>query len=210
MDESGLRERKKRETRQRISDVATGLFVARGFDNVTVAEIAEAANVSKMTVFNYFPRKEELYFDRGEEAAELLHEAIHGRAPGVSMINALRALMLRLLEMRHPLSALRDGINQFWQVVVDSPNLQAAVREMVGQLENQLAAEFAAVTGAAPTDPMPALAGGLVITTMRTLYQHLVRRLMAGERADDLYPEQVALVNRTFDMLEAAIGAEFG
>ncbi|HEX4224876.1 MAG TPA: TetR/AcrR family transcriptional regulator, partial [Pseudonocardiaceae bacterium] len=53
MDELGLRERKKRETRQRISNVATSLFMARGFDNVTVAEIAEAANVSKMTVFNY-------------------------------------------------------------------------------------------------------------------------------------------------------------
>jgi AcrR family transcriptional regulator len=206
MDEPGLRERKKRETRQRISNVATGLFMARGFDNVTVAEIAEAANVSKMTVFNYFPRKEELYFDRGEEATELLHEAIHGRAPGESVINALRALMQRLLEQRHPLGALRDGITLFWQVVEDSPTLQAGAREMVGRLETRLAAEFAAISGMEPTDPLPSLAAALVVATQRTLYQHVARRLMAGERADDIYPDQVALVNQAFDMLEAAIG----
>ena len=60
----GRRERKKRETRTRISDIATGLFLARGFDAVTIAEIAEAADVSVNTVYNYFPAKEDLFFDR--------------------------------------------------------------------------------------------------------------------------------------------------
>ncbi len=210
MDEPSLRERKKRETRQRISDVATSLFATRGFDNVTVAEVAEAANVSKMTVFNYFPRKEELFFDRNEEVTELLHAAIRDRAPGVSVVNALRALMLRLTEQRHPLSGLREGVNRFWQVVADSPTLRAHIRELVEQLDNELATEFAAVAKAEPGDPMPALAAGLVVATMRTLYQHAMRGLMTGERADDLYPAQVALVNRAFDMLEAAIGDQLG
>ena len=71
-DQQGLRERKKRATHQAISNVATGLFLERGFDEVTVAEIAEAANVAKMTVFNYFPRKEDLFFDREEEGRVLL------------------------------------------------------------------------------------------------------------------------------------------
>src|ERR1700712_5361728 len=75
--ELGLRERKKRETRQHLSDIATGLFYERGFDAVSVAEVADAAGVSKMTVFNYFPRKEDLFFDRGPELAELFSEAIH-------------------------------------------------------------------------------------------------------------------------------------
>jgi hypothetical protein len=57
-----------------------------------------------------------------------------------------------------------------------------------------------------PTDPLPSLAAALVVATQRTLYQHVARRLMAGERADDIYPDQVALVNQAFDMLEAAIG----
>lgn len=210
MDELGLRERKKRETRQRISNVATSLFLARGFDNVTVAEVAEAANVSKMTVFNYFPRKEELYFDRGAEAVELLHATINDRAPGESVIGALRGLMIRLTEQRHPLSALLDTITQFVQTVQDSPALQAGALEMVNGLESHLAAEFAEVTGGKPTDPLPALAAALVIATMRVLYQHATRRLLAGERADDIHPDQIALVNRAFDMLEAAIGDQLG
>ena len=65
---SGLRERRKQETRQAISDIATLMFVDRGFDEVTIAAIADAAGVSKMTVTNHFPRKEDLVFDRVEEA----------------------------------------------------------------------------------------------------------------------------------------------
>jgi AcrR family transcriptional regulator len=210
MDELGLRERKKRETRQRISNVATSLFIARGFDNVTVAEIAEAANVSKMTVFNYFPRKEELYFDRGAEAAELLHAAITARAPGESVIEALRGLMIRLTEQRHPLGALLDTITRFVRTVQDSPSLQTAALEMVNEAENHLAGEFAELTGEQPTDPVPALAAALVIATMRVVYQHATRRLLAGERADDIYPDQIALINRAFDMLAAAIGDQIG
>src|ERR1700704_685210 len=103
-EEPGLRERKKRETRQRISDVATLMFATRGFDDVTVAEVAAAANVSKMTVFNYFPRKEDLLFDRTDEAVALLTGAIKERQPGDSFVSALRGLLLDLLERQHPLS----------------------------------------------------------------------------------------------------------
>jgi AcrR family transcriptional regulator len=206
MDETSLRERKKRETRQRISNVATGLFMARGFDNVTVAEIAEAANVSKMTVFNYFPRKEELFFDRGVEAVELLGTAIRDRGDGESAINALRTLMLRLTEQRHALSALLDTIGPFIQVVLDCPALQAGALQMVNELETHLAEEFAQITGDKPGDALPALASALVVATIRTLYQHATRRLLAGERADDIYPDQVALINKAFDMLAAAFG----
>ena len=206
MDEPSLRERKKRETRRRISNVATGLFMARGFDNVTVMEIAEAANVSKMTVFNYFPRKEELFFDRGPEAVEFLDAAIHDRAPGESVVDALRQLMLRLTEQRHPLSALLDTIGPFIKVVQDSSTLQAGALQLINELETHLAGEFAEITGDAPTDPLAALAAALVIATLRALYQHATRRLLAGERADDIYPDQIALINRAFDMLAAAIG----
>lgn len=206
MNEPSLRERKKQETRRRISNVATGLFMARGFDNVTVAEIAEAANVSKMTVFNYFPRKEELFFDRGPEAVDLLDSAIRDRAPGESVINALRGLLLRLTEQRHALSALLDTIGPFVQVVQDSPALQAGALQLVNDLETHLAAEFAEVTSGKPTDPLPALAAGLVVAIIRTLYQHATRRILSGEPAEEIYPDQIALVNKAFDMLDAAIG----
>src|SRR4051794_37232709 len=64
---TGLRAFKKARTRLAISDVATRLFVEHGFEHVTVAQIAEAAEVSTKTVFNYFTSKEELFFDRAED-----------------------------------------------------------------------------------------------------------------------------------------------
>ena len=103
-----LRERKKRLTRQHISDIATRLFVLRGFDTVTVAEIADAAAVSKMTVFNYFPRKEDLFFDRGPEAVAVLTATIRERATDETPIGALRRVLSRLAEQGHPLGGVGD------------------------------------------------------------------------------------------------------
>jgi AcrR family transcriptional regulator len=76
---AGLRERKKHRARQRISNVATALFLAEGFDNVTVARIAEASEVSEQTVFNYFPTKESMFFDRSESNVEALADAVRRR-----------------------------------------------------------------------------------------------------------------------------------
>ena len=86
----GLRERHKQETRQAISDTATQMFVARGFDEVTIAQVADAAGVAKMTVTNYFPRKEDLVFDRAEAVERHLADVIAARAPGESMLAAIR------------------------------------------------------------------------------------------------------------------------
>src|SRR6187551_1438780 len=98
-----LRESKKRETRQRLSDIATGLFHARGFDAVTLDEIATAAQVSKMTVFNYFARKEDLMLDRQDDLRLVFFcEAIRARPKGQSPIAALRALVDRLRDEKHP------------------------------------------------------------------------------------------------------------
>src|SRR5262245_12374023 len=86
----GLRERRKQETRQAISDIATRLFAARGFDEVTIAQVADAAGVAKMTVTNYFPRKEDLVFDRAGAVIRHLAEVIAARAPSESMLAAIR------------------------------------------------------------------------------------------------------------------------
>ena len=80
----GLRERKKRQTRQHISDIATGLFLERGFVTVTIAEVAEAADVSVNTVYNYFPAKEDLFFDRSEGIVDRLSRCVRGRGAGAS------------------------------------------------------------------------------------------------------------------------------
>src|ERR1700746_1942671 len=87
---TGLRERRKQETRQAISDIATRMFVERGFDEVTISQVADAAGVSKMTVTNYFPRKEDLVFDRAEETIRGLADAAAARAPGESLRATIR------------------------------------------------------------------------------------------------------------------------
>jgi AcrR family transcriptional regulator len=91
--EPGLRERKKARTRQAISDTATGLFIEHGFEQVTVAQIAAAADVSIKTVFNYFSSKEELFFDRADELLHGLERTIAERPPGTTVTEALHALM---------------------------------------------------------------------------------------------------------------------
>jgi AcrR family transcriptional regulator len=124
-----LRESKKRETRQRISAVATGLFFARGFDAVTVEEIAAAANVSKVTVFNYFARKEDLFLDREDEVKLFLREALGERPKGQSPIDALRGLVDRLGEQKHPFARIDRQTVDWWRVVAASPSLEARLRE---------------------------------------------------------------------------------
>src|SRR5438270_1502141 len=88
----GLRESKKLRIRQEIADQAMQLFVARGFDHVTVAEVAAAADVSQKTVFNYFPTKEDLFFDEVPAREAALVEAIRARRPGETIVAALRRM----------------------------------------------------------------------------------------------------------------------
>jgi AcrR family transcriptional regulator len=90
---SGLRASNKARTRLAISDVATRLFIERGFENVTVAEIAEAAQVSVKTVFNYFASKEELFFDRADDVRDAMLGAMRGRPEGTTALEALRVLL---------------------------------------------------------------------------------------------------------------------
>jgi AcrR family transcriptional regulator len=86
---AGLRAWKKERTRLAISDVATSLFMRDGFEAVTVAQIAAAAEVSVKTVFNYFPSKEDLFFDRADEVVDALAAAIVDRPAGTTIVQAL-------------------------------------------------------------------------------------------------------------------------
>ncbi|MFG2947616.1 TetR/AcrR family transcriptional regulator [Streptomyces adustus] len=199
---SSLRERKKRATRQRISDLATALFVERGFDRVTVAEIARAADVSAMTVFNHFPRKEDLFLDRIPEAVELFTEAVRRRGPGESPLAALRRLVLTLLEQHHPLSAVGDRFPGFWRIVLDSPALRARAREGVEEVEEALAAVLAET---APDLADPRLVAALTVAAYRTVYLTSATRLLAGERAADITDDHRARVDAAFDALERAV-----
>ena len=139
-----LRESKKRETRQRISDVATALFFERGFEAVTVDEIAAAAKVSKMTVFNYFARKEELMLDREDDLKLLpFRQALRDRPAGQSPVDALRTTIDALSRQKHPLCAINSQAVNWWRVLTASPSLQARLRELGDEAAEGLATELA-------------------------------------------------------------------
>src|ERR1700735_3734129 len=139
---TGLRERKKRETRQQISDVATALFAQRGFEAVTISEVAEAAEVAKMTVTNYFPRKEDLVFDRAGAIVRSLADALSGREDGQSILAAIR----RDYAERAARADVTLGLSsaQFAGMITASSVLAARNREMLEQAERALGDAIAA------------------------------------------------------------------
>src|ERR1700722_159027 len=137
----GLRERKKARTRALLAETAMGLFAVRGFDAVTVAEVAQAAEVSVTTVFNYFPTKEDLFYDRQDEVIGHLSRVVQARDPAESFAAACRRDMLELIEARDWRAGLVPRIADFYRLVDRSPALQARARRMA-----ELAAEHLAAT----------------------------------------------------------------
>ncbi|GHJ36075.1 TetR/AcrR family transcriptional regulator [Streptomyces sp. TS71-3] len=193
----GLRERKKRQTRQYLSDVATGLFLERGFDAVTVAEVAEAADVSVNTVYNYFPAKEDLFLDRMSGVVDRLSRWVRGRDPGESAVGAVLRELREEVESVSPRVGLFEGYERFMRVVHDSPTLRSRLW-VVGQtvfenVERTLREE----TGADPDDLMPTLVAGQ-LNWLHQLVMGTIGREMVSGRA----PEAVS--RETLDLLDAA------
>ncbi len=189
-----LRESKKRETRQRISDVATRLFHARGFDAVTVEEVAAAANVSRVTVFNYFARKEDLFLDREDEVMLLLREALGERPQGQPPIDALRRLVDRLCEQKHPFARIDSETVGWWSVVAASPSLRARVREIGDETVLGLAALLA---GPEP-DGLARLVAGMIVLTWRTAYGEAIRVFERGGSVKKANAAFIALIDHGF------------
>ncbi|WP_284746287.1 TetR/AcrR family transcriptional regulator [Amycolatopsis sp. RTGN1] len=203
MADHGLRERKKRATRQLISNVASGLFIQRGFEEVTVAEIAEAAGVSKMTVFNYFPRKEDLFLDRHADRLAELVSVVRDRPAGVSPVAALRAHQHSLLASGHPLSGAIAGGPGFWWVLTSSPALMARWYEQEREIADAFAEVFAEETGDAFRSRM---AAGLLTTAITSVFSHAMGRILAGDDVEVVRREQVAVIDQAFDLAEHGVG----
>src|SRR5213076_3363214 len=148
--EPGLRERKKERTRLAIAEAAHRLFRERGFDAVTVAEVAREADVSEGTVFNYFPTKEELFYGQMESFEASLVDAVRERPPGESVPEAFRRFVL---EQSRGLAERADLIGAAMRVISASPALQAREREVVADYTNALAELIAEEAGARGIEP---------------------------------------------------------
>lgn len=206
-DNLGLRERKKRRTRRLIADMALGLFIERGFEAVTLAEVATVADVSVNTIFNYFPTKEDLFFDRQAEVEDLWSRVVRARGPGEPAVAALRRDYLAALDRRDPRAGLNDGLVAFARVIQGSPALQAREREIRARSDAALAYTLATEAGAGPGDLTPYVVAGLVGSVYRTLCAESRRRLLAGDTADAVYPDLRAAAQRAFALLETGVGS---
>jgi AcrR family transcriptional regulator len=199
----GLRERHKQETRQSISDIATQMFVTRGFDEVTIAQVADAAGVAKMTVTNYFPRKEDLVFDRAETIERHLADVIAARAPGESMLAAIRrdyAAAVARADVTLGLSS--PG---FAGMILSSPVLASRAREMLDQRERALGDAIAAETGT--DNPQQRLAAALLASVHRVLAAEATQRSLAGQSREEICVVLADAATRAFDLLEPSLGS---
>jgi AcrR family transcriptional regulator len=177
--ELGLRERKKLKTREEIAAAAMRLFRERGFDAVTVAEIAREADVSEKTVFNYFPAKEDLILHRGQEKTEALIEAIRELTPGGSVVTPFRRATEELLDAIE--SEPVESIVAIPRLVMASHTLRE--RLFLGW-EQEAAALTPAIAEALELEPDDLVAAVMARTlswTHRLIFRAAFSRLLAGE-----------------------------
>jgi AcrR family transcriptional regulator len=228
---TGLRERRKQETRQAISDIATRLFADRGFEVVTISQVAEAAGVSKMTVTNYFPRKEDLVFDREEMIIGGLADAVRGRGAGESLLEAVRRDYARSLAERDVTTGVSG--RSFARMVDASPVLTARLRELLELREQALGDAIAAEIGdgagragepdggagaggepdggaggaaGGGGDVMSRMVAAQLASVHRVLYAEATRRSLTGQPRQDIVAVLAVEAERAFDLLEPSLG----
>jgi AcrR family transcriptional regulator len=210
----GLRERKKQRTRAHIADVARRLFVERGFDQVTVVEIAREAEVAPATVFNYFPSKENLFYSRLEAFEEELLTAVRERPPGQSILAAFAAFLLDpggVLAMDAPGGerAATERIQTITRVITDSPALLAREREVFDDYARNLAALIAEDTGAKPGDVTCHVVANTLLGLHRALIDHVRVQALAGASASRIRRSLQTEAKVALAQLQLGLG-EFG
>jgi AcrR family transcriptional regulator len=204
---AGLRERKKQQTREHISAVATTLFAASGFEAVTIAEVARAADVAKMTVTNYFPLKENLVFDRYEEIIRLLADAVLSRPAGVTVLDAVTETYLDGLRRRRPILGFVG--RHFAELVEGSPALRAREREIFAAQEDALAEVLRAERGSSAADVEPRVAAMQIAGVIRVLYYEGRRRLRADEPTEAIVAALDAAYRSAATTLEHGLAVSY-
>ena len=202
----GLRELKKEQTRQLIADTAWRLFADRGFDQVSVAEVAREARLAEATVFNYFPTKEDLFYWRLEAFGTRLAEAVSARPAGEPVLTAFRRALLAEggllahVESGDPgaLARLRT-VNR---IIAGSPALLAREQQAMSRNADSLAALLAGETGAAASDPRPQVAANALTGVQRALIDYVRRRVLSGDEPDQLAADVRKLATEAFELLE--------
>ncbi|MEV8227493.1 TetR family transcriptional regulator [Streptomyces sp. NPDC079167] len=194
-----LRERKKQLTYEAVSEAAISMFLERGFDKVSVAEVAAAADISKPTLFRYFPAKEDLVLHRFADHEDEAARVVTGRPDGTSPLDALRRHFLDGLDRRDPVTGLCDhpDVLAFHRLLYGTPSLVARLYGYQGRSEAALARALD------PGTPVAArLAAGQIIAVLRILADENWRRIDAGESAGQVHADAVEAAALAFAQLE--------
>ena len=197
------RSRKRMATRQSILDAATRLFLERGFEHVTVDEIAEAADVGRMTVFNHFPRKEDMFFDRDEEIRVLLRETLkHG---GMAPLESLRLLAHRLVSDGSPFLRFWSGSQAFVETIEGSETLRSRARAMGVEIARVVTEGLAECVGRDAGDADAQLAAGLQVATWTVAFLQAQRIFRESGDSRSAQGTFLALVDQGAVGLKAAL-----
>ncbi|MFE2252218.1 TetR/AcrR family transcriptional regulator, partial [Streptomyces lavendulae] len=196
-EQLGLRERKKQRTRQTISEAALRLFLSRGFDDVSIVEIAEAAEVSKRTLFTYFPTKEDLVLQQFADHEDESARVVRARPAGTSPLAALHAHELDALARRDPVTGLTSDPDAvaFARLLSTTASLSERLLRYAGRSIDALAG---ALEEAGADELSARLASVQIVTVLRVLADRNSGRMQAGHPADEVYPEAVAAADRAF------------
>jgi len=192
------------QTRARILEISNRLFIERGYDLVTVAQVAKEAGVSSVTVFKHFPRKEDLFLDRADEVVELLRSTVRGRADGVSPVSSLRDLAFRLADELHAFSGLDPRAVPFFRTIAASPALIARAREIGAEFQRALTDELRRDSR---FDGDSILLGALFLAGYSAVLVETARQRMAGDESDAVTTSHRQRLEALFDALENGFGA---
>jgi AcrR family transcriptional regulator len=185
----GLRERKKLETRQRISDLATQMFVEQGYDAVRVADIAARAGISEKTVYNYFPTKESLVFDQADAQLEGVLRAVSERTRGVSPLRAyLDETKRQMQQFADPedFDQVRVMIPAFGRMLEAAPALRAAWGGHRDRMVTAVAEVLAADLGVDALDPEPRTAARALVSLTELQFDSVLRNIWVAQSAAQL------------------------
>jgi AcrR family transcriptional regulator len=198
----GLRETKKLATRQQIAGVGMRLFAMKGFDHVTVAEVAAEAGVSEKTVFNYFPTKEDIFFDEVPDRLRALTDAIRSRPEGTTVLESLRRMQLsEAPRLTSP------GFEVFARILESSPALLAKEVDVMARF-SQVLAEALQEDGISERDAR--IAAGLLMSVHRMYFRAARRAALEGKTGPAALRQLKGDIARAYELLEHGVGATVG
>lgn len=204
----GLREDKKEATRHQLIWTAVELFDERGFDNVSVAEIAEAAGVSKMTVFNYFDVKEDLVTGIAQHHIIEPATVVRERAVGQTPHDAMKEFFLESLEERQPFTGLNDDpdVLRIGRLIAQTPALLVRTLQYRHESERLLAE---VLVEEASSEFSARIIAAQIHATQAALVEENKRRIYAGESPEAVYPDAVRGTEHAYRLLARGLGDLF-